>query len=255
MTRQYGVLNVTIPNYSFAAVPVLDGRTLLWMDAYGSGFVEGQTLSFSYSVPDGRVLKVPTGKRPGKRYDYLQHAICDANNGDRIVASQDRYEEKISFAGKSVTVRSTDPNDLVVVESTVLTSSGNTVSFVEAEEAGSVLSGLTIAGGNQGIVCHTASPTITQCTIRDSREAGVRIIGQAGPAITGCRIVANGAAGIELSSVGEGRVLKQGEATIRNCIIAANGGQGVHGGKPKLINSTVVENTGVGVSALVPSKQ
>jgi hypothetical protein len=124
---------------------------------------------------------------------------------------------------------------------------------MEGEENGAVLSGFTITGGNQGILCHTTSPTITRCTITGSREAGVRVIGLSSLAITGCRIVANRAAGIEMSSVGEGRAVRQGEATILNSIIAANGGQGVHGGKPKLINSTVVENTGVGVSALLPS--
>ena len=44
--------------------------------------------------------------------------------------------------------------------------------------------------------------------------------------IAGCQIVANGAAGIEMSAVGEGRAIRQGEVTLRNCIIAANGGAG-----------------------------
>jgi beta propeller repeat protein len=252
VTRQYGILNVTTSTSAYGAIPTLDGMTFLWTATYG-GYVQGQTLRFSYSVPDGRVQSIQPGKRTGKRYDYIQHAICDASDGDQIVVSPDRYEEKISFAGKSVTVRSTDPNDPVVVEGTVLTSTGTPVSFTEAEGAGSVLSGFTIEGGNQGILDNAASPTIMQCTIRGSREAGVRIIGQASPVIAGCRIVANGAAGIEMSAVGEGRAVRQGEVTLRNCIIAANGAQGVHGGKPKLINCTVVENAGAGVSAVLPS--
>jgi beta propeller repeat protein len=249
VTRRYGVLNVITPNYSYGAAPALDGRTLLWAGAGGGAYVQGQTFSFGYSVPDGRVQVIQPGKRTGKQYDYIQHAICDANEGDQIVARPDRYEEKISFAGKSVTVRSTDPNDPAVVESTVLTSSGNVVSFVEAEGAGSVLRGFTIEGGNQGVLCHSSSPTVTQCTIRGSGQAGMRLLGAGGLSITRCRIVAHGAAGVELTPIGEGRVARQGEATINNCIIAGNGGAGVHGGKPKLTNCTVVENQGPGISA------
>ena len=248
LTRQYGVLDMPMPNYPYGALPVLDGLTLLWTSTGGS-YVQGQRLQLSYSVPDGRVQNIRPNTRVSKRYDYIQHALCDANDGDIIVAQPDRYEEKIGFAGKGVIVRSTDPNDPAVRESTVLTSSGNVVSFIAGEEAGSVLRGFTIEGGSQGVFCNSASPTITQCTIRSSSQAGVRLVGQGGLTITYCRILANGAAGVELTATGEGRVLKQGEATIRNCIIAANAGAGVHGGKPKLTNCTVVENQGPGVSA------
>ena len=124
------------------------------------------------------------------------------SDGDQIVVSPDLYEEKINFAGKSVTVRSTDPNDPAVVQATVLTNTGTPMSFTEAEGAASVLSGFTIKGGNQGILLNATSPTITQCTIRGNREAGLRIIGQASPVIAGCQIVANGAAGLEMSAVG-----------------------------------------------------
>lgn len=251
VTRQYGILNVTTAT-AYGAIPTLDGTTLVWTATYG-GYVQGQTLRFSYGAFDGRVQSFQPGRRTGKRYDYIQHAICDASDGDQIIVSPDRYEEKIRFAGKSVTVRSTDPNNSAVVQSTVLTSPGTPVSFVEAEGAASALSGFTIEGGSQGILINAASPTITQCMIRSNREAGLRIIGQASPVIAGCQVVANGGAGVEMSAVGEGRAIRQGEVTLRNCIVAANGGAGVNGGKPKLINCTVVENTGSGVSAVLPA--
>jgi len=248
VTYRHGVLDAAVPSLPLAGAPALDGRTLIWMDGY-HGVVQGLTLGFSYSVPDGRAQN----SRTGKRYDYIRHAITDANEGDQIVASADRYEEKISFAGKAVTVRSTDPNDPAVVETTVLAGSGNIVSFVGGEGAGSVLNGFTITGGNQGIVCYSTSPTITRCTVRGSGQAGIRLYGPSSPAITRCQVVANGAAGIEMSGIGEGRTVKLSDPTIRNCIVAANGGPGVRGGKPKLINCTVVENLGVGISGLTPT--
>ena len=248
VTRQYGILNVTLPTYPYGAQPVLDGLTLVWPESSG-WYVEGQTLRFSYSTPDGRVQNTHSATRAGRRYDYIQHALCDANDGDVIVAQPDRYEEKLGFAGKGVTVRSADPNDPAVVESTVLASTGNTVSFIAGEQAGSVLRGFTIEGGYQGVLCNSASPTVTQCTIRGSAGAGVKLLDQGGLTITHCRIVANGAAGVEWTSTVEGRVLRQGETTIGNSLIAANGAAGVQGGKPKLTNCTIVENQGPGISA------
>ena len=51
--------------------------------------------------------------------------------------------------------------------------------LTEAEGAASVLSGFTIEGGNQGILLNATLAHDPQCTIRGSREAGLRIIGQA----------------------------------------------------------------------------
>jgi hypothetical protein len=56
-----------------------------------------------------------------------------------------------------------------------------------------------------------------------------------------------------MSASGEGRVVKQSKATIRNCIIAANGGQGVHGAKPAIVNCTIVENSSYGIEATSPT--
>ena len=252
VTRQYGILNVTMPGNPYGAVPVLDGMRLVWSDYYGED-VLGQTLSFSYQSPDGRVQNIHSASRTGRRYDYIQHAICDANDGDVLVAQPDRYEEKISFAGKGVTVRSTDPNNPAVVAATVVTSSGNVVSFIQGEQANSVLRGFTIEGGNQGVFCNTACAHDPSVHDSRQRQAGVRLVGGGGLALTGCQILGNGAAGVELSTAGTGRVAKEGEATLCNCLIAGNGGAGVHSGKPTLINCTVVENQGVGVSATTPS--
>jgi len=244
MTYSRGVLSADLPDLSFGTMPVLDGETLVWLRSL-RGPAQGAALGFGYSMPDGRVQNL----RTGKRYDYLQHAISDGSDGDQIVAGQDLYIEKINFAGKAVTVRSTDPNDPDVVAATVVRSDGDVVTFAKGEGAGSILAGLTIDDGDQGISCYSASPTITRCTIRGSRQAGVRLSGISNPALTHCRIMANGAAGIEMSTSGEGRVLKYSEPVIRTCIIAANRGQGIRGGKPKIGNCTIVENLLEGINA------
>ena len=122
VTRQYGILNVTTPTRVWGHPDA--GRHNARLDGHLRRLRAGADARFSYGAFDGRVQSIQPGSRTGKRYDYIQHAICDASDGDQIVVSPDRYEEKISFAGKSVTVRSTDPNDPAVVESTVLSNTG-----------------------------------------------------------------------------------------------------------------------------------
>jgi len=248
LTRHYGVLTGEMPSPLPGTMPALDGRNLVWLSStYGS--IQGLSLNLGYSIFDGRVQNA----RTGLRYDYLQHAVTDANDGDEIIASPGLYEEKVDFAGKAVTIRSENPADPAVVAATVLKTPGSTVTFASHEEVGSVLDGFTVTGGNDAIYCLSASPTITRCVVTGSVGAGVRLVGQCSPVVTQCRILANGAAGIEMSSASEGRTVRQNEATLRNCLIAANGGQGIHGGKPTAVNCTIVENTLEGIDAYSPT--
>ncbi|MEN6428910.1 MAG: right-handed parallel beta-helix repeat-containing protein [Phycisphaerales bacterium] len=248
VTRSHGVLIASMPASLPGAMPALDGTRLVWLSStYGP--IQGLTLDMGYSIFDGRVENA----RTGLRYDYLQHAVADAAEGDEIVATAGVYDEKVDFLGKPVTIRSTDPNDPAVVAATILRSFGSTVVFADHEEAASILAGFTLTGGHEAVYCYTASPTVTRCTIVGSDGAGVKLAGSCNPTITFCRIVANGAAGIEMSAPTEGRTVKLNEATIRNCIIAANGSQGVHGAKPAIVNCTIVENSSYGVEASSPT--
>ncbi|HNS22374.1 MAG TPA: right-handed parallel beta-helix repeat-containing protein [Sedimentisphaerales bacterium] len=248
VTRRYGVLSIDLPTSLTGVMPALDGTTLVWLySTYGP--IQAMALDLGYSVFDGRVQNV----RTGDRYDYLQHAVAFAEDGDEIVAPAGRYDERVDFLGKPITIRSTDPDDPGVVAATILRSPGGTVVFAGHENANSVLAGFTVTGGNEGVYCYDASPTIACCTMVGSNGAGLRLAGQCNPTVTGCRVMANGAAGIEMSSVGEGRAARQPEATIRNCLIAANGGQGVRGSKPTIVNCTIVENSAQGIDATSPN--
>lgn len=248
ITRSYGVLNSDMPASQVGTMPVLDGRHLVWMSS-SYGPIYGVSLNLAYPIFDGRVQNA----RTGLRYDYLQHAVTDANDGDEIVASEGLYEEKVDFAGKGVTIRSENPDDPAVVAATILKSNGSAVVFASREEADSVLAGFTVTGGNEGIYCYSAAPTVTRCVVTAGTGAGVRLIGQSNPTIELCRIVANAAAGVEMSSPSEGRTVRQNEAILRNCLIAGNRGQGIHGGKPNAINCTIVENALEGVDAYAPT--
>ena len=249
ITRSHGILNADLPDLRIGMVPALDGRTLVWL-ASPYGPAQGLSLGFGYSDPEGRVQN----SRTGRRYNYIQHAVSDADNGDEIIVPEGISEEKINFSGKALTVRSTDPNDSAVVAATILCGHGNIATFAEREGAGSVLAGFTITGGNEGILCYSTSPAITRCTITGNLNAGLRLLGASNPTITFCGITANNGAGIEMTiPATTGRVTKQVEATIRNCLIAANREQGIHGGRPTVVNCTVVENLREGINAFAPT--
>jgi hypothetical protein len=166
-------------------------------------------------------------------FDNIQAAINDANDGDEIVVYPCTYtgdgNHDIDFLGKAITVRSTEPNDPCVVAATVIDCNGTEAephrgfNFCSAEQADSVLAGLTITRGcspeeqfgeepywvdypaGGAIFCAGASPTITLCQIYDNQAAGTGAFGEpfglgggiccdyASPSITQCTIMQNSA--------------------------------------------------------------
>ncbi len=113
-------------------------------------------------------------------YATIQQAIADANDYNEIVVSPGIYTGTINFLGKSISVRSVDPNDGAIVETTVIDAGGlgRVVTFSGGEDANSILSGLTMTGGyaagpgdaayGGGIYCYHASPTIKNCIVKNA---------------------------------------------------------------------------------------
>jgi predicted outer membrane repeat protein len=109
-------------------------------------------------------------------YTSIQNAINAATDGDEVVIAPGTYVERINFNGKAITVRSCDPNDPTIVQSTIIVGYADTdgeadfddivpvVMFVSGEDADARLLGLTITGGideiGAGIRCDGSSPTI-----------------------------------------------------------------------------------------------
>lgn len=129
----------------------------------------------------------------GKGYGSIQDAIDEAEPGDEIVigAATYQYLEKINFKGKNLTVRSTDPDDPAIVAATVINGGdqGSVVTFSGGEDANCVLVGFTITGGNTGIYCYGASPTIANCTIAESRAVAIELWVGSDPTIINCTII------------------------------------------------------------------
>ncbi len=147
----------------------------------------------------------------------IQAAINSASDGDVIVVQPGTYGEQVIFNGRRVTVRSSNPDDPIVVRETVITSrSGASVVFDFGEDSRSVLQGFTITG--HGIYCAASAPTISGNVIQNCAEKGILGERGASPAITGNTIVSNTSEGIySCDGLIQGNTILQNSAGIAYC--------------------------------------
>lgn len=203
----------------------------------------------SFVTPDGPVHNITTDKR----YNYIRHAISEAEPYDKIIVGPGIYSENINFKGKNLSVSSIDPNDPDVVAATVISRGDQAVTFTGGESVNCVLAGFTITDANNGIHCSDASPTISNCNIRENAGAGIKLYNSSNPTVIGCSITTNAGSGIEMWKQAQGRHIFHNYATITNCIIAENGQHGIAGGIPTIINCTIVANNQRGISGSEPT--
>lgn len=146
----------------------------------------------------GNTIKVP------EDFPRVQQAIESAKDGDTIIVDPGIYEEELNFRGKSITVRSTAPNDPETVQQTVLQGSEQpTVMFNSGESALASLEGFTILNSGQqaGVqISHGSEPTIKFNHMMDitSPDGAVSIEKAGSPLIFGNRIQNNQGGGIKI---------------------------------------------------------
>ncbi|NIA20760.1 MAG: hypothetical protein GWP05_02060 [Anaerolineaceae bacterium] len=149
----------------------------------------------------------------GGGYATIQSAITASSDGDTIIVAAGTYPEHIDFSGKSVTIRSSDPDNDAVVAATIIdgAANGTCVTIANGEGQGAdqaILEGFTITNGAYalvfptgagGIYVENASPIIRKNVISLNQTAadggGICVIGNAAPQISGNTIVGNTAEG------------------------------------------------------------
>ena len=167
-------------------------------------------------------------------FNNIQAAIDDSYDGDIIEVQLGTYtgdgNRDVDFEGRTVTVRSTDPNDPQIVDGTIIDCEGAGRGFVFCTGEGprSVIAGLTITNGYDSFI-----------------GGAVRCYNSSSPAISNCVISASTA-----MTFGGGIACGGGSSpTIRNCIIRDNsatfgfgGGVFCNSASPMINNSLVTGN-------------
>ncbi|MCP4628214.1 MAG: hypothetical protein GY850_32565, partial [bacterium] len=166
----------------------------------------------------------------------IQWAIDDAEEGDDLVLDPGTYagigNRDIRFRGKAVTLRSEDPDDPAIVASTIIDGGGIwAFRLLDDEDHTSVLSGLTITNGSNGVYCSQSSPTITDCVITGNDGRGI-YLRNSDALITDCTFVGNGG-GLEISV---------GNPEVTDCIFIGN--QADRGGAISISSSSEIVISG-----------
>ncbi|MBN2138455.1 MAG: right-handed parallel beta-helix repeat-containing protein [Sedimentisphaerales bacterium] len=237
MTRRYGALDIELQNYPYGVGPAIGDGLVIWQTG-NYGYAQAIALDVQYSVSDGPVKNAATHKR----YDYIQHAVNAASDGDRIIADNGIYYESIDLKGKNLTVNSTATTDPAVVAATIIRSSATAVSFTGEEDPNCSLAGFTIQGGDRAIYCFGASPVIENCVITDCTGPGIELFGASKPQIKNCYITANADCGIKMWPHRTGRITLYNTPEVTGCVIAENRQHGISGGIPAINNCTIVAN-------------
>lgn len=162
----------------------------------------------------------------------IGQAMAVARPGDIITVAPGVYTESVNFAGKEVTLTSTQPEDSDTVANTIIRAgvNGASVLFRHTEGRGAVLDGFTISHlpgitGN-GVNIMGASPTIRNCVIRDNTDnrggenlsygGGMLVIDGANPLLTNNRFEKNAA------DVGAGLCIQNAGAQVVNNTFTGN---------------------------------
>ncbi|MHC4153328.1 MAG: right-handed parallel beta-helix repeat-containing protein [Planctomycetota bacterium] len=172
-----------------------------------------------------------------KGYLTIQAAVDDADPGDEILADQGTYLENIDFKGKAITLRGSDPNDWEVVAATIIDANGasKAVYFHTSEGSNSILRGFTLTNADYGVYCSSASPTISECAIKDNTYYGA-YLASSSATVTNNWIYDNGYRGIT--------TYNSASAELRNNTIVGNGLAGVYAisGNPDITNCILWDN-------------
>lgn len=207
------------------------------------------------------------------QYATIQTAVDHAFDGDEIIASPGTYTGE-TFVDKSLIIRSTDPNDPAIVDSTIIDglsatgcfdfSNGSTAKQFE-------LSGFTIQNSLRstygGVYLSSGTLNIKNCCFSFHRDYAVYSGSSSVLNITGCKFIGN-TTSVSASSV----VYSKGWLTVNRCLflrnyktplsfsnsytyiynsvfalnIATENASAIYGiyGRAKIYNCTIADNTG-----------
>jgi hypothetical protein len=124
---------------------------------------------------DGSVVASGDGSSWETAFKRIQSGIDAASDEDTVIVAEGTYRENVSFNGKNILLRSTDPLNAAVVGNTTMMApkgGGSVVAFAGTEDARCVLTGFTVRGGDTsrgGGVCGGTEQSHSHATIQNNR--------------------------------------------------------------------------------------
>lgn len=202
--------------------------TVMMRDAFanvGAASEPSSVITVSEIYVDANSPDNNDGSSWNDAYTTIQAGIDNATSGETILVAQGVYNEQINFNGKKVALRSTDPNDSLVVAATIIDASGtdpnsNVVTFSSGETSEVIFDGFTVAGGDCGIsLTNSSAPSISKCCIRNNSTYGIYLENDSAPIISKCEIRDNNNYGLYNNN---------SKLYLTNSIVANNLGSGVY---------------------------
>jgi hypothetical protein len=227
----------------------------------------------------GSIINVPAD------YATVQAAVDATIDGDTVVVAPGTYtgvgNRDIDFGGRNITVRSSDPDDPVVVAATIIDCAqlGRGFIFQSGETTDSVIDGLTVVNGfatdGAGVyLLNGSGATLRNSVFSDHIAPVSRGIVQVDNfptderdlAVVNCEIVDNLGAGLQVRFIRDLTVIDSTLSTntgpglnmtlygsdtlaVRGSTIAGNGGSGliVKGSEIEVFGCTIADNGETGV--------
>ena len=148
----------------------------------------------------------------------IQDAIDVAQGETEIVVSAGVYEGGLVLGDKDIQLIAQEPNDPNEATHPVIVGDVNepAITFSGAQDANCVLSGFTVTGGTDGIVCDGISPVITNCVVTGSKGYGIACY-DSNAVVVNCTVTGNGG-----GASGGGLSCFDSNVTFINCILWNN---------------------------------
>jgi parallel beta-helix repeat protein len=216
----------------------VDKSGTVWMwgknDAIDEGVNDGQFDDINFLTPVPLHIYEPNvhNETKNKWYKHIQPAINEANNGNVIEVNEGYYCEDVNLAGKTIILKSRDPNNLSVVNNTRIYGSidkngGYWTSIISLKNNNnSKIIGLTLIGGGEGINDINSNPLISHCRILANKDDGIYINSGGAATIMNNIISNNYTAGIYLvnnsTSLIRNNTIVGDESYINYCIDTSN---------------------------------
>lgn len=210
-------------------------------------------------VDDSAIGGLENGTDWEDAYLTIQAGIDNADPYDTVLVAVGDYIENLDLGSKELVLTGTDPNDISIVNATLIDGGGvgSVITCTSNQTSDTVISGLRIFNGaadvyGAGIYCNGVSPIIKNCvfdsnignTSLNSWGGGI-MCWQGAPTITGCRFYGN-----TTGNYGGGICCYNSNAVIESCAFSGNGVGCQRGGAiscylgtPTIENCTLSKNT------------